>query len=75
MLFAISQGLGLIAFGRWVTIPGLLTLNFPMILGAGWATFDYVALAIALALVPHFLILLLTVRKLFGVVAANIRQR
>jgi hypothetical protein len=75
VLFAISQGLGLIAFGRWVTIPGLLTLNFPMILGAGWATFDYVALAIALALVPHFLILLLTVRKLFGVVAANIRQR
>jgi hypothetical protein len=74
-LFAISQELGLVVFGRAVTIPGLLTLSFPMILGPAWATPDYFALAIALALVPaHFLILLLTVRKLFAVVAANMRQ-
>jgi hypothetical protein len=74
VLFAVSQNLGLIVFDRWVTIPGLLTLNFPMILGTGWAIFDYFALAIAFAIVPHFLILLLTVRKLFSVVAANMRQ-
>jgi len=76
VLFAISQGLGLIVFGKWVTIPGLLTLNFPMLPGVGWATTDYFALAIALALVPaHLFILALTSRKLFAVVSANMRHR
>jgi hypothetical protein len=75
VLFAISQGLGLVVFGRVFTIPGLLTLNFPMAPGPGWMTTNYFAFAIAFALVPaHFLILLLTVRKLVSVVAANIRQ-
>jgi hypothetical protein len=75
VLFAISQGLGLIVFGRVVTITGLLTLNFPVTPGSGWLTTDYFALAIAYALVPaHFSILLLTVNKLVRVVAANVRR-
>jgi hypothetical protein len=76
MLFAISQGLGLIAFGRAVTIQGLLTLDFPNAPGSGWIRTDYFAMAIAIVLVPiQFLILTLTVSKLVGVVATNIRQK
>ena len=71
-LFAISQGLALIVFDRVVTIPGLLTFDFPMAPGRGWVTGDGLAVAIGVFLVPaHFLILMLTVRKLVGVVSAN----
>jgi hypothetical protein len=76
LLFAISQGLGLIVFGREVTIHGLLTLDFPIAPGPGWITTDYFAVAIVVVLVPiQFLILVLTVSKLISVVAANIRQK
>jgi hypothetical protein len=76
LLFAISQGLGVIVFGREVTIQGLVTLNFPVAPGSGWITTDYFAMAIAVVVVPiQFLILLLTVRKLISVVAANVRQK
>jgi hypothetical protein len=75
VLFAVSQGLGLVVLGRMVTLPGLLMLDFPVELGSGWVTTDYFAAAIAYALVPaQFFILLLTVRKLAAVVGANIRQ-
>jgi hypothetical protein len=72
-LFAISQSLGLVVFGREVTLIGILTLNFPFTLGAGWQSYDPFAFAM-LTLVPiHFFILLLTVRKLIAVVACNVR--
>src|SRR6266700_6313539 len=43
VLFAISQGLGLVIFGRVLTIPGLLTLSFPIAPGPGWRTTNYFA--------------------------------
>jgi hypothetical protein len=74
-LFVISQGLGLIVLGRVVTIPGLLSLDFPIALAPGWIAADYFALVIALAVVPvHFFILLLTVHKLADVVSANMQR-
>jgi hypothetical protein len=75
-LFAISQGLGLVVFGRWVEITGLLTWSFPVVpasyQGEG---IDYFAIMIAVVLLPlHFLILLLTVQKLSRVVRVNAQR-
>jgi hypothetical protein len=73
VMFAISQGLGFFLFGRWVTLPGVLTLNFPFIFGASVNT-DYFALGMVAVLLLHLIILVLTVRKLARVVAANRRE-
>ncbi|MHC2531784.1 hypothetical protein [Bradyrhizobium diazoefficiens] len=75
VLFAISQGLGLIVFDRAVTVEGLLALNFPRAPGSGWLTTDHFAIAVAAFIPIQFLILTLTVTKLVSVVAANIRQK
>lgn len=75
VLFAISQGLGLIVFDRAITIQGLLTLSFPTAPGSGWIATDYFAVVVAVLVPIQFLILTLTVAKLVSVVAVNIRQK
>jgi hypothetical protein len=73
-LFAMSQGLGLVVFGREITVPGFLVFNFPFALGQGLrSSFDLLAFAMLILVPVHFLILLLTVRKLISVVVANMR--
>jgi hypothetical protein len=76
LLFAISQGLGLVVVGRIVTLPGLVTWTFPFAPGAGWVKTDYLAAGIALILVPlQFVVLLLIGHKLIQVVRANAQKR
>jgi len=76
LLFAISQGLGLVVFGRFVTLPGLVTWTFPFAPGAGWITTDNLAAGIALILVPlQFVVLLLIGHKLIQVVRENAQKR
>jgi hypothetical protein len=74
-LFAVSQNLSLVVFGRAVTIPGIFALEFPKVVG--WAaTGDGLAAAIGVFLVPvHCLILLLTARKLVSVVSINMQKK
>lgn len=75
VLFAVSQGLGVVVFDREVTILGLLTLNFPMAPGSGWIITDNFAIAIAVLVPIQFVILALTAIKLVGVVTSNARQK
>jgi hypothetical protein len=70
-LFAISQRLGCLLFGRWVTLTGILTLSFPVVFGP---KLDYFALGIAAVALLQLLILIISVRKLYNVVAANRRE-
>jgi hypothetical protein len=67
-LFAISQNLGIPVFGRWVTLTGLITLDLPRSYGADA---DIFALFVASVALLQFLISILTVQKLYRVVAAN----
>lgn len=75
VVFATCQDLGLVVFGRVVTVTGLLTLTFPLALGYGWYSFDTLALTVLLFVPVQFLLLVLVARKLTSVVAANLRPR
>jgi hypothetical protein len=70
-LFAISQNLGFPLFGRWWTLPGLFTSDFPIIFDA---TADYFAMVVAGMALLQLLISILTVRKLWQVVSINRRE-
>jgi hypothetical protein len=74
-VFAVSQGLSLVLFGRAVTLPGLLTLDFPFALSPGWTSTDNFAFAILVFVPIQFLILIIIVGKLASVVTANLRSR
>ncbi|MHC2367411.1 hypothetical protein ACVIQT_002059 [Bradyrhizobium diazoefficiens] len=72
-VFAVSQGLGIVLFGRYVTLTGLLTLTFPAAYGYGWYSFDTFAMAVLLFVPIQFVMLILIAKKLSIVVAANLR--
>jgi hypothetical protein len=74
-VFATSQGMGWSVFGRVVSLPGLLTLSFPVAAPPGWTTSDNLAFAVLLFVPVQFLILVVTVRKLVRVVGSNLRPR
>jgi hypothetical protein len=73
-LFATSQGLGLVLFGRAVLLPDLLTLTFPPV-PAGWAVWDSLAFIFLLLSLIQILISVSTTRKLLMVVSVNLRGR
>lgn len=76
LLFAISQNLGLVLFGRLVTFSGLATWTFPFAPAPGWIATDFLAAIIAFILVPfQFIVLFLIGRKLIQIVRANAQIR
>ncbi len=74
-LFAISQRLGVVISGRVITVPSLITLDFPRAIAPGWLSYDPWALALLLLVPIHLLILMVTTQKLISVVVANARPQ
>jgi hypothetical protein len=72
-IFVVSQGLGLVVLGRWITLSGLVTLSFPSALEMGWYSLDVMALCLLFFVPLQFFILFLISRKLAAVVANNLR--
>lgn len=74
LLFAYSQNLGVVLFGRFVTLPGLAAWTFPYARGVGWMT-DYLADMALFLVMFQFIVLFLIGQKLIQVVRANAQKR